>query len=67
MDSAAIRCWNFLATGQGGIDLSRLELAMEWLGITDVDGLMQRLYVIRTHRPPPPSQASAQQQDSPEH
>lgn len=68
MDAAAIRCWNLLATGQGGMDLGGLELAMAWLGITDVDGLMHRLYLIRTHTPPAPQgvQASAHN-DSPEH
>jgi hypothetical protein len=59
MDAAAIRCWNLLATGHGGIDLGGLELAMQWLGITDVDGLLHRLYLIRTHTAPTPSQASA--------
>lgn len=62
LDAAAIRCWNLLSTGQGGIDLGQLELAMEWVGLnhaSDVDGLLHRLYLIRTHTPQALSQASA--------
>lgn len=67
LDAAAIRCWNLLSTGQGGIDLGRLDLAMEWLGLnheSDVDGLLHRLYLIRTHTPQTSSQPD---QDTPEH
>ena len=50
-DVTAIRLWNLLATGSGGIDFAGLELAAEWLGVTDIDGLLTRLAVIRTHKP----------------
>ena len=67
MDAAAIRCWNLLATGHGGVDLSRIDLAMEWLGIADLDWLMHRLYLIRTHtrttRPATQASSSAYAQD----
>lgn len=36
----------------GGIDWAGLEVVTALLGITDVDGLVQRLSVIKHHRPP---------------
>lgn len=45
----AIRVWNLLANGHGGIDWSGLPLVTELLGIDDIDGLILRLQVIKTH------------------
>lgn len=54
----AMRCWNLLANGMGGIDWAGLPLAVEWLGVTDVDGLIHRLQVIKAHKPPDAAQAA---------
>ena len=48
----AIRVYNALANGSGGLDWAGLPVVCEWMGIEDLDGLMQRLIVIKTHRPP---------------
>ena len=56
-DVAALKAWNLLANGSGGIDFAGLPLVAEWLDITDIDGLLTRLAVIRTYKPP--SHASA--------
>lgn len=40
-----------LKTGAGGIDWSGLPLLVAWLGIADLDGLLDRLCVILVHRP----------------
>ena len=40
-----------LANGMGGIDWAGLPLACAWLGVRDVDGLLQRLLIIKTHDP----------------
>lgn len=42
--------FNLLANGMGGIDWAGLPLVCGWLGIADVEGLMQRLSVIKLHR-----------------
>lgn len=41
-----------LANGMGGIDWSGLPLVCEWLGITDIEGLLSRIAVMRAHKPP---------------
>lgn len=41
-----------LATGHGGIDWAGLPLMIEWLGIDDIDALLARLLVLKTHRAP---------------
>jgi hypothetical protein len=51
-DHAALRAWNLLGNGMGGIDWAGLPYVAAWLGITNVDGLMQRLSVIKHHKPP---------------
>lgn len=48
----AIRIWNLLTDGNGGLNLAGLPLVAEWLGIADLDGLMTRLETIKGHRPP---------------
>ena len=47
----AIRVWNLLSNGMGGLDWAGLPLAVELLGITDVEALLEALLVIKTHRP----------------
>lgn len=44
--------FNLLADGMGGVNWSGLPLICGWLGLTDVEGLMQRLSVIKLHRKP---------------
>ena len=46
---------NLLATGTGGLDWAGLPAVAEWLGVTDLDGLLTRLEVIKMHRPDIPS------------
>lgn len=41
-----------LANGMGGIDWAGLPLVVEWLGITDIDGLLHRITVIKSHKRP---------------
>lgn len=48
----AIYVWNTLSNGNGGLDWAGLPFVCEHVGITDIDALMSRLYVIRTHKPP---------------
>jgi hypothetical protein len=40
-----------LANGAGGLDWAGLPLLCGWLGVADVEGLMQRLMFIRMHKP----------------
>jgi hypothetical protein len=39
-----------LATGTGGIDWSGLPYALEFYGVTDVEGLLMRIAAIRAHK-----------------
>ena len=41
-----------LANGMGGIDWAGLPLACAVHGVGDVEGLIHRLVVVKTHRPP---------------
>jgi hypothetical protein len=50
-DRLALQAWCFLANGAGGIDWAGLPIVAAHLGITDVDGLMHRLYTLRTYTP----------------
>lgn len=43
--------YRLLANGMGGIDWGGLPLLAGWMGVTDIDGLMQRLVAIRMHQP----------------
>lgn len=54
----AIRAWNYLSNGHGGLDWSGLPIVAAHLGVADLDGLMHRLLVIKTHRPDKPAQPS---------
>lgn len=40
---------SLLKTGSGGIDWNGLPLIAGWMGITDIDGLIERLAVILQH------------------
>ena len=53
-DYIALSIYNALCDGMGGINWAGLELWVEKLGVTDVDGLLDRLVVIRMHEPPKP-------------
>jgi hypothetical protein len=46
----AFRVFNLLADGNGALDWQGLPLICGWLGVQDVEGLMHRLAVIKTHR-----------------
>lgn len=52
-DAMAIRIYNGLSNGMGGLDWAGLPLLCAWHGVRDVDGLLHRLLVIKGHRPPP--------------
>lgn len=45
-------CWNMLSDGQGGIDWAGLPYACAHFGVQDVQGLMDRLMVIKAWRKP---------------
>jgi hypothetical protein len=47
----ALRAWNLLANGMGGIDWAGLPMVAALLGVQDVDALVHRLFVIKTHKP----------------
>ena len=40
-----------MANGMGGLDWSALPLAAEMYGISNIETLVTRLMVIKTHRP----------------
>lgn len=44
--------WNYLHNGAGGFDWAGLPMVCGLLGIEDIEGLMNRLLVIKTHKPP---------------
>jgi hypothetical protein len=52
---AAIKGWNLLANGSGGIDWAGLQLVVALLGVADVEAFVDALLVIKTHRPPSPT------------
>jgi len=58
-DLLAMRVWNMLANGMGGLDWSGMPLAVALYGITDVEGLLHRLQVIKAHKPPQDGQPPA--------
>lgn len=63
-DLLALRVWNMLANGMGGIDWAGLPLAVELFGIADVDVLLHRLQVIKAHNPPKRGDAPQQPADA---
>lgn len=48
----AIVVINALSNGYGGIDWAGLPIIVEKFGIENVDDLIDRLLVIKNHRPP---------------
>lgn len=44
--------FNALSTGMGGLDWSGLETMAAVYGIDDVEGLIERLVLIKNHQPP---------------
>jgi len=42
--------YRLLANGMGGVDWSGLPLLAGFMGVTDIEGLMQRLVAIRMHQ-----------------
>ncbi len=51
-DAMAIRIFNALSNGMGGLDWAGLPLQVAYHGVQDVQGLLHRLLVIKGHRPP---------------
>lgn len=47
---------NFISNGNGGLDWSALHLATEFYGLTDVEGLIERVLAIRAHTNKPPAE-----------
>lgn len=52
MQNEAIRAWNLLHNGMGGIDWSGLPYVVAHLGVHDASGLIDRLLIIKAHKPP---------------
>lgn len=48
----ALTVRNLLANGMGGIDWAGLPFVVEWLGVSDLQGLMQRLSILLSYRKP---------------
>ena len=41
-----------LSNGMGGLDWAGLPVVAAYWGVTDMEGLMHRLYVMKIHQPP---------------
>jgi hypothetical protein len=54
----AIHAFNMLANGMGGCDWAGLPYVVAYLGVQDVEGLLDRLRVIKLHRPPKPGEVN---------
>lgn len=50
-NARAIRAWNLLANGMGGIDWNGFDRIVEHLSIDDEEWLVESLYAIRFHKP----------------
>ena len=50
-DVIAGRVFSMLSNGHGGIDWPGLPLAVALFGVRDIEALIHRLLVIKTHRP----------------
>ena len=50
-DELAIRAYNLLSNGMGGIDWAGLDVVAACLGISDIEGLVHRLSVIKAYSP----------------
>ena len=52
LDREAIRAWNLLGNGSGGIDWAGMPLVCELLGVEDLESFMLRIEIIKNHTPP---------------
>lgn len=52
----AFQVYGMLANGMGGLDWSQLDLAAATFGAVDREDLIERLLVIKTHRPDLPGE-----------
>lgn len=64
-NALAIRVWNALANGMGGLDWSGLDFHCQLLGVQDVEALVDALLDIKTHRPRKLGEMSDQPPDQP--
>jgi hypothetical protein len=48
-NALAIKAWNFLSNGMGGMDAAGLPFVCEWLGFEDPELLAEALLCIRLH------------------
>lgn len=55
-DVKAMRVHAMLANGMGGIDWTGLDLAVAMFGVRDVEALIERLLVLKLHKPEIPGQ-----------
>lgn len=51
-DTIAIRIFNALQNGMGGVDWAGLPWMADLYGVEDLDDITERLIVIKTHEPP---------------
>lgn len=51
-DAVAIKAWKLLSNGRGGFDWAGLDSVAALLGVADIEDLINRLLVIKLHRPP---------------
>lgn len=51
-DQTAFLLYRLMANGMGGVDWSGLPFLCGWLGLQDVEAVMQRLVMIRMYRKP---------------
>lgn len=51
-DRQAVQVFNATANGSGGIDWQAVPLFAAFFGAHDVEGLIERLLVLKSHRPP---------------
>jgi hypothetical protein len=51
-ETLALAIASALSTGQGGLDYAGFPLMVEYFGVADVAGLLQRLLVIKSYRKP---------------
>ena len=62
-DEQAIVVWYICANGMGGIDWGAVPFACEYLGISDVEMLVERLLVIKAYKPPKDADANSETYD----
>ena len=47
----AIQCWNLMQNGMGGCDWAALPMACELYEVDDVEAVIERLLIIKNHKP----------------